>query len=84
MSNVIDQVFKILVSEKNLWKYAYEVKWLDRNDLRWQRLFASLNNNTFNIENLWSLFSEQGNKDVVKKDKFLREKVPLDAPRFNE
>ena len=61
--------YRIVGPEEDEWRYDYEVKRLNRNDTHWQRLFASSNNNTFNIENLWSLFSEEGNKEMVKKNK---------------
>ena len=42
--------------------------------------FASSNDDTFDIKNLWTSFTIQGENACVKKPKFLREKVDFSAP----
>ena len=61
-------------------EYDNENHNLERHDSLWQRLFALSNNDSLNIKNVWSSFANEGGKTIVKKNKFLRDKVNFEEP----
>ena len=75
----IVQVWRLVTDSNNLWNYDYHDKGLDRNDLVWQRLFASSNNDDFNIEHVWTLFAG----DKKNTDQFLKGIVKFDDKHVN-
>ena len=77
---IVGCIFNLICPEPNEWLYDYEMHNMKRNDSLWQRLLASSNNDSFYINNLWTSFATQGENDLEKKNKFLREKVDFAAP----
>ena len=53
---------------------------MDRNDLLWRRLFLSSNNDSFDINTLWTSYVTQGENSSDKKHKFLRDIVDFWGP----
>ena len=70
---IVGQVLNLICSGPNKWLYDYEMRNMKRNDSLWHRLFAASNNDSFNINNLWSSFATQGENVLEKKNKFFRE-----------
>ena len=71
-------LFEIVYPKGNEWKYDYENHNMERNVSLWQRLFASSNNDSFNIKNSLSSFDNEGGRAIVKEYKLLRDKVNFD------
>ena len=83
--NFIVKVWQLVTPEDKLWKYDFHDKGIPRNDAVWKRLFASSNNDAFNIDNLWQVFAEDGNKKKNKLiDKCLMGKVSVDDKHVNK
>ena len=82
--NFIVEVWQLVTPQDKLWVYDFHDKGFHRNDTVWQRLFASSNNDDSNIENLWQVFAEDGNKKKNKLiDQCLMGKVSFDDKHVN-
>ena len=64
----ISKIWDIVTPTDKIWKYEFTTKGFPRNDTVWKRLFASSNCESFNFDNLWQVFGDEGNK---KKNKLL-------------
>ena len=60
---LIEFIFTIIqlfcLHDKIEWNYCYQERGLRINDDIWRRLFSSSNNPSFDIKNIWKLYSNE-------------------------
>ena len=77
---ICEQVWNIARTSPNQWLYDHETRDLERNDALWRRLFVSSNNESFDINTLWTSYARSVNNPAVKNDKNVRDIVNFSAP----